>query len=185
MAEAYTPFLVTPREGFTPRIGLLAAELESSRHYLLRASRELTVAQLDAAPGTARNTMGELLAHVDAAENLFQRITFEDRMFNDEEKARYSAVFEFAFDSGGRPRGRTIESCHAQLAETRARTLEGLRRQDDAWLDTPRTFSKQPSNTFYYWLHLLMDEARHTGQLILIRKHLVDGADPAFMPYGF
>jgi hypothetical protein len=181
MPDTTDDFLITSREGYAPRVGLLVAELASSRHYLLRASRELTPALLDAAPGTARNTMGALLAHLDAAENMFQRITFESRMFNDEEKARYGQYFEF--EGGVRSRGRTIEAYHADLAETRERTLAGLRSRDDAWLDTPRTFMKQPSNTFYYWLHYLMDEARHTGQIILVRKHLVAGADPDFEPY--
>ena len=29
------------------------------------------------------------------------------------------------------------------------------------------------------------DEARHTAQIILLRKHLIAGADPKFDPYVF
>lgn len=36
----------------------------------------------------------------------------------------------------------------------------------------------------YYWLHFLMDEARHGGQIILLRKHLLTGADAAFDPFA-
>jgi hypothetical protein len=80
-----------------------------------------------------------MLAHVDAAENLFQRLTFEDRKFDEQETARYNPYFEF--EGGERSRGREIGAYVRDLEETRRRTLEGMQRQD---------------------------EARHTGQIILI-----------------
>ena len=174
-------FLIGSRDGYGPRVGLLVSQLQNTRHYLLRASRDLTVKQLDAQPGRARNSIGVLLAHLDAAENMFQRITFEGRRFNEEEAPRYSPYFEM--EGGERSRGRDNQSYHRDLEETRARTLASLRERDDAWLDTPKTFMKQPANIFYYWFHFLQDEARHTGQIILIRKHLIEGADPEFDPY--
>jgi uncharacterized damage-inducible protein DinB len=174
-------FLIGGRAGFTPRIGILVSQLQNARHYLLRASRDLGVAELDAAPGPAKNTIGAILVHLDAAENMFQRILFEGRRFNEEEMPRYNPYF--AFEGGGRAHGREVASYHHDLRVTRERTLEGLRQRDDAWLDTPKTFMKQPSNVFYYWFHYIQDEARHTGQIILIRKHLMAGADPDFEPY--
>jgi len=33
-------------------------------------------------------------------------------------------------------------------------------------------------------VHLLMDEARHLGQIILLRKYLLPGVDAAFDPYA-
>ncbi len=29
----------------------------------------------------------------------------------------------------------------------------------------------------------MQDEVRHTGQIILLRKHLIEGAQPDFNPY--
>jgi uncharacterized damage-inducible protein DinB len=174
-------FVIGERSGYTPRIGLLVSELQNARHYLLRATRELSVAELDAKPGAAKNSIGAILAHLDAAENMFQRILFEGRRFNEEEMPLYNPPFEF--EGGDRTHGRDIDSYHRDLDETRVRTLAGLRQHDDAWLDTPKTFMKQPSNIFYYWFHYIQDEARHTGQVILIRKHLMVGADPGFEPY--
>jgi len=173
-------FVIGERGGYPPRIGLLVSELATSRHYLLRASRELPMAALDAAPGAAKNSIGAILAHLNAAENMFQRILFEDRRFNDAEEALKRA---FAFEGGEGTHGRDIASYHDELRRTREGTLDGLRKHDDAWLDAPKTFMKQPSNVFYYWYHYILDEARHTGQVILIRKHLMAGADPEFEPY--
>jgi len=180
MAEA-DAFLLRSRAGYPPRIGVLVSQLQNSRHYLLRASRDLDAASLDAQPRGIKNTVGHLLAHLDAAENMFQRITFEGRRFNEEESVRYKPYFEF--EGGDRSHGRALSAYLRDLQETRTRTLDGLRQREDAWLDTPKTFMKQPSNILYYWFHYILDEARHTGQIILIRKYLVPSADPEFEPY--
>jgi uncharacterized damage-inducible protein DinB len=182
MSDAQTLFVIGPREGYAPRIGVLVSQLINARHYLLRAARNLSPEDLDAPPGAARNTIGAILAHLDAAENMFQRTTFEGRRFNDEEAARYGPYFEF--EGGERSRGRTLSAYFADLQETRERTLQGMRLQEDAWLDTPKTFMGQPANIFYHWFHYIQDEARHTGQIILIRKHLMKGANPEFYPYS-
>jgi hypothetical protein len=97
-------FLIGGRAGYGPRLGVLVSQLQNARHYLLRASRDLTTKELGAAPGAAKNTIGAILAHLDAAENMFQRITFEDRRFNDQEAARYDPCFQF--QGGDRSRGR-------------------------------------------------------------------------------
>jgi len=180
--EAGNLFVIGEREGYDLRIGTLVSQLQNARHYLLRAARNLSQEELDASPGAAPNTIGSILAHLDAAENMFQRITFEDRRFNDEESLRYQPYFEF--EGGERSHGLPLDAYVDALRETRARTLEGMSRRSDGWLDTPKTFMKQPANVFYYWFHFLLDEARHTGQVILIRKHLVKGADPDFYPYS-
>jgi hypothetical protein len=181
MSAESSVFLIGTREGYDTRIGTLVSQLTNTRHFLLRASRGLSVEQLDARPGPARNTIGTLLAHLNAAESMFQRITFEGRLFNEEESARFSPYFEFK--GGERSHGRPLADYHAELAETRARTLAEMKRREDSWLDGPKTFQGQPSNVLYYWFHYIQDEARHTGQIILIRKHLMEGADPEFQPF--
>ena len=182
MSDTSILFVIGQREGYAPRVGMLVSQLQNARHYLLRASRGLSQEALDAPPGAARNTIGAVLAHLDAAENMFQRITFDGRGWNDMESALYGPCFDF--EGGERCRGRTIAAYVRDLQETRERTLDGMRRRDDAWLDSPRTFMGQPANIFYYWFHYIQDEARHTGQIILIRKHLLKGADPEFNPYS-
>ena len=183
MAQSDDLFVIGEREGFAREVGVLASMLENARHFLLGAVRDLETEKLDAPPGAATNTIGSLLAHLDAAENLFQRLTFEGRMFNEKEKARYWPAFEL--EGSDRPKGRALASYLDALADTRDRTLAGMRGRDDAWLRASRTFARLPANTHYYWLHYLQDEARHTGQIILIRKHLIEGAEPGFDPYVF
>ena len=78
-------FIIAERDGFSQKIGLLVSMLENARHYLKQASRNLSVEQLDAKPGGAVNSIGQLLAHLCAAEVFFQAMTFHDRRFNDQE----------------------------------------------------------------------------------------------------
>lgn len=88
-------FIIAERDNYTPKIGLLVSLLSNARHYLLTATRDLSTAQLDAQPKEAPNTIGQLLAHLAAAELMFQAITFHDRQFNEEEAATWGAAFKF------------------------------------------------------------------------------------------
>ena len=175
------PFVIGPRDGFTPRVGVLVSCLQNTRHYLRNAMRDLSLEQLDARPQRARNTIGQLLAHVAAAETMFQRLLFKGRRFNNAERERWGACFEFGDSVWSH--GRSLEAYLHDLDAARAHTLEGLKTRDDAWLDTPRPFAGHPANHHYFWFHFLQDEARHTGQIILLRKHLIPQAEPDFEPY--
>jgi hypothetical protein len=112
---------------------------------------------------------------------MFRCLTFEGRGFDEVEAARYGPYF--AFEGGPRSRNRDLAEYLTDLRDSRERTLEGMRARADAWLDSAKTFMGQPANVLYYWFHYIQDEARHTGQIILIRKHLMAGADPEFDPY--
>jgi uncharacterized damage-inducible protein DinB len=183
VAEADDLFVIGERTGYAGEVGILVGMLQNARAFLLSAVRELDVKKLDSRPRGVVNTIGAILAHLDAAENMFQRITFEGRRFDETESARYRPAFDFR--ESDRPRGRELASYLDALRETRGRTLAGMGARDEAWLREPRTFAGRPASTHYFWLHYLQDEARHTGQIILIRKHLIDGADPDFDPYAF
>jgi hypothetical protein len=60
-----------------------------------------------------------------------------------------------------------------------------MKARDDASLEKSRTFSGHPANIHYFWFHYLQDEVRHTGQISLIRKHLLPSSDASFDPYNF
>lgn len=179
-ANERNPFLVEAKEASRPRIEILIAQLASTRHYTLNAVRELDAGQLDSPVPRCPNTIGALLAHVAAAETMFQNITCHGHQFAEEEEDLKQA---FRFERNPWM-GQDFNAYRERLWRVHEGTAELLRGRDDDWLDTPKTFMGRPSNHHYYWTHLLMDEARHTGQIILIRKHLMPGHDPAFHPYA-
>ena len=159
----------------------LVSMLGSARHYLARAIRDLPAASLDAAPAGAPNTVGALLAHLMAAERMFQNLTFRGFTFQDSGDEVDKAAFRFEANPLA---GEDVAAYLARMAEIRAETVRLLDGVDDTWLGGPMTFSGQPANRHYYWFHYIQDEVRHTGQIILIRKHLLPGADGSFNPYA-
>ncbi|MEX2543156.1 MAG: DUF664 domain-containing protein [Trueperaceae bacterium] len=175
------PLSVGPHFGTRPLLETLASQLGSHRYYLLSAARELGAPQLDTlAPGCS-NSIGAILAHVAAAEVMIRNLMFHDLRFaagqEDLERA-------FRFD-GNHLAGQDMAAYRDYLKRTHEDTLSLLAEKDDAWLATPRTFAGRASNIHYYWTHLMMDESRHTGQVILIRKRLLPGSDGSFNPYVF
>ncbi len=174
-------FVIGPSAGRAPHLETLVSMLENARRYLLTASRDLTAEQLDEVPAGAPNSIGAILAHVAAAERMFQHLMFRDYQFSDTERLTVEPAFRFQENPQA---GRAVAAYHGWLAELRAETLALFATVDDTWLAEERTFAGRPSNRHYYWLHYLQDEARHTGQITLIRKHLLSDTDPSFDPYA-
>lgn len=181
MTELDRIFIIQEQEGYTLKIGLLVSMLQNSRHHLLRAVRDLSQAELDAKPTAAVNTIASLLAHLNAAETMFQRMTFEGKRFEPDE---IQLQADFRLENSDQPRNQPLEVYLAALTEARAKTLQGMKAREDAWLETSTTFSGRPANWHYYWFHYMQDEVRHTGQISLIRKHLIPEAQKDFNPYS-
>lgn len=174
------PFKLGPQGSANPRLTTLLSELEIVRRFTLSVVRDLRPEELAAVPGAGRNSVGSVLAHVAAAERLMQRIVTGGEAFppGTEDDRR---VFAFEYDPlAGSPLDAYLEA----LTATRARTREVFAEREDAWLDEPRTFFGNPANYHYYWVHLLLDEGRHQGQIVLLRKYLLPSADPEFDPYA-
>lgn len=175
-----SPSFVGSTLGRAPQLEALTTMLTSTRRFTVSAVRGLDAEGLAARPPYGGNSIAMLLVHLAAAERMIHNITGRDERFSDDETA-FARAFRFEEDP---LRGQDLHAYLEHLAEVRAGTLALLAAQDDAWLATPRTFGGRPSSTHYYWHHLILDEARHTGQMVLLRKYLLPGADPAFDPYG-
>lgn len=173
------PFLIASQRAEAPLLGTLVALLTATRHFTISASRGLTAPELDAKPAGARNSIGSILSHIAAAETMFQNISFHGRRFGEDETQLAQA---FAFERNPLE-GSDVDAYHGLLGQTRAESERLLASVDDDWLSTPKTFAGLESNLHYYWTHLALDEARHTGQVTLIRKYLLGRAQAGFNPY--
>lgn len=166
--------------GANPRLATLMGELEVTRRFTRSIVRDLSAEDLVTEPDEGKNSIGAVLSHLIAAEALMRRVTTGVPPFpaDSEEEGR-------AFQFGGDPlAGSDLSAYLDALEEARAKTKALFAGKDDAWLDTPRTFLGNPANYHYYWFHLLLDEGRHQGQMILLRKYLIAGADAGFDPYA-
>lgn len=166
--------------GARARLETLFGELEVARRFTRSIVRDVSAEDLGAVPAAGKNSIGSVLSHLVAAEALMRRVTTGVPPFPAESEEE-----ERAFRFQGDPlAGSELAAYLEELAEARAKTRALFAAKDDSWLDTPRTFLGNAANYHYYWFHLLLDEGRHQGQIILLRKYLTPGADAAFEPYS-
>ncbi|WP_019585889.1 DinB family protein [Deinococcus apachensis] len=95
----------------------------------LQAVAGLSIEELNAIPPGFSNSIGMLLAHIAALDRLYQRLSFRDRGFDDQEWQEYSGPISLG--EGERVRGLPLKHYLNELTAARADTLA---RHDDAWL---------------------------------------------------
>ena len=67
-------------------------------------------------------------------------------------------------------RGHDMNYYLGRLEQVRARTLAGLGRRDDRWLEVGTTMSSgQRVNNYFKWFHVLSHEVNHRGQIRWLR----------------
>lgn len=162
---------IEPLPGFTPIIGRLVAMLELARQGSLSAVRDLSIDQLDRLHDARSNSIGALLAHVEAVERWYQILTFEDRRPVEGDDPVWLAALDLGEPGRRLLRGRSLASYLEDLAETRARTLRALAERDDGWLERPLPADPE-KNAHWAWFHVAEDEIGHCGQIRWLRARL-------------
>ncbi|HEY6338116.1 MAG TPA: DUF664 domain-containing protein [Candidatus Sulfotelmatobacter sp.] len=142
---------------------------------VIRATRGLTMADLDYLIDPAANTIGALMIHLAAAETYYQYSTFEGKDWPDSVKQQWDAALNLG-DAGRKTiKGHDRDYYLKILQETRAKTLAEFAKRDDTWL---MAIDKQWGwNNLCKWFHVCEHEAHHTGQIAFLRKRL-PGAKP-------
>lgn len=157
--------------GYAPTIGQLVDMMAYSRAVLLLEVDGLSQADLDHLHDSDSNTIGALLTHCAAVERAYQFITFEEREWTEEEGEAWHAALTLGDLARAEIKGRALDSYVAELAETRARTLEALAQRDDEWLRRPLALNPQ-MNAHWAWFHVMEDEINHRGQIRWLRVRL-------------
>lgn len=173
--------LLVPAVGYTPLVGALVAMLDYTRRTTLAAVAGLDVAALDSQHDPAANPIGALLAHVGAVEWAYLTGTLEPGPPSPDEWAAWGPLLRLGPAAWAAARGRTVEEHAARLAVVRARTLDGLRRVDDAWLARRATLPwlREPFTHHWAWYHVMEDELNHRGQIRWLRARPTGGTGPA------
>jgi uncharacterized damage-inducible protein DinB len=174
-AEPHREVRLLPQPGYTPQIGVLVDMMAYARMTTLQAVKGMTLDELDTIPPGFTNSVGMLLAHIEATDRLYQAVSFEGRNpYPDDDFAPYVGAMTMG-QSGERVTGRDLPTLLAGLQRTREATLAQLARRDDAWLgeivQVPGWEDFQP-NQHWAWFHVMEDEVSHRGQMRLIRKAL-------------
>jgi hypothetical protein len=182
-ADDSQPNVLGPRPGYSPQIGVFVSMLTWMRegNGVIRATKDLTMADLDHLFDPKANTIGALMLHLAAAETYYQLHTFGGLKWgtwSDSVKQQWDAAMELG-DAGRKTiKGHDRDYYLKILADTRAKTLAEFAKRDDTWLlAVDKDWPWGPTNNLCKWFHVCEHEAHHTGQIAFLRKRL-PGAKP-------
>ncbi|MDF2193555.1 DUF664 domain-containing protein [Paraflavitalea sp. CAU 1676] len=167
--------IVGPRQGYSPQVGTLVSMMNWMRETVLRSVKGMKQEELDYLFDPKSNTIGAMLLHLAATEAFYQGNTFEGlKDFKENEKALWLPAMSLGDEGRKVIKGHNLDYYLNVLSETRNKTLEELRRRDDAWLMTvdPKFFGGQPTNNYCKWFHVVEHESNHNGQIKWIKGRL-------------
>ena len=167
------PYLLRDLPGLTPHLSRLVEMMAYARQTTLWAVTGLSRDHLDVRLQDDGNSIGMLLEHMAAVEVYSQVHTFENRDFNDQETARWSAGADLGDLGRKTVKGHNLQYYLENLAAVREKTLAEFTKRDDAWLlEEAPWWNDEPANNHFKWFHVFEDEINHRGQIRLIRKEL-------------
>lgn len=166
-------FLIDKKDGLSLEFSKLISMMNYTRETTIAEVIDLTVEQLDFLINDQANSIGMLLAHMDAVEKAYQIDTFEKREFTKEDIDMLNPAMSLGEAAQEQIKGNPVTFYLDQLAETRKKTMEMFKTLEDAWLFERTAFwGDNPTNNYFKWFHVLEDELNHRGQIRLIKKNI-------------
>lgn len=166
---AYAQHQILPEEGFTPQIGIMVDMLQELKDRLSQEVKDLDQAQTDFLFDENANSIGAMLMHIMATEAYTQVETLQGRQWTDEEQAFWIVAGGLGDESREKIKGKPISYYLDLWDEIRAKTLEGLKKKDDAWFAAN---IDEGINNHWAWFHILEHQAAHMGQVAIVKKRL-------------
>ena len=168
--------IIGPKAGLTPQVGTMASMLTWIQRAVVTPVKNLTRADLDWLFDANANTIGALLLHLAATETYYQFNTFDGIKWDgwsDAVKQKWDAAMNLGDAGRSTIKGHDLDYYLTALREAREKTLDGLRKRDDAWLmNVYQTWPWGPTNNFCKWFHVCEHESHHAGQIDLLIKRL-------------
>lgn len=171
---------IIPVEGASPQIATLISMLDNLKDRVENQVKNMSQYELDYLHDENANRIGSLIMHLAAAEKYYQVFTFENRGFNEEEKKIWQVALDL--DQGGRDeiRGHDAQYYLNIYNEVRAKTIEELKKRDDAWLAEVQ--EKYNMNNFFGWFHVMEHQSSHLGQILFLKKRIPPQPETNFEP---
>ena len=168
-------FVIGPIEGYAPQIGTLVSMLNYNRSTIVDMVKTMTMQEVDYLHDSKANTIGALLMHLGATDKYYQINTFEGRqMYNETEDKIWGAAMHLGDEGRETIKGHEVKYYLDLIGEVRQKTLEELKKKDDAWLLAldPVWSKKEPLNTYWKWFHVCEHESNHRGQIAWLMGRL-------------
>ena len=172
-----------PRPGYSPQIGTFVSIFTWMRegNGVLKATKGLDQADLDALFDKNANSIGALMLHLAATETYYQMNTFDGIKWDGwskEVKEKWDPAMNLGDAGRATIKGHDRQYYVDILNQVREKSLAEFRKRDDAWLmAVDKEWPWGPTNNYCKWFHVTEHEAHHTGQIALLRKRL-PGAKP-------
>jgi hypothetical protein len=125
---------IKEKKGFTPQVGTLVSMLDNLKERAHYHTKNLSNYQIDHLHDDEANSVGALIMHLAAAEAYYQVLTFENRVFNDEEKEKWGVALDLGKEAQDAFKDKPISYYLEEFTKVRQRTKELLATVDDDWL---------------------------------------------------
>lgn len=161
---------IAPAKGYDHDIGNMVAMLEDLKGRIVMSTQELNLEQTDFLLDEKANRIGAMIMHLAATEAYYQVSTFENRVFNEEEKEKWMTALTLGEDAQTEFVGKPINFYLDTWADVRANTLEQLKTKNDKWF--AKKIKNSPTNNHWAWFHVMEHQANHMGQINMLRSRL-------------
>lgn len=163
---------IGPMPGYTPQIGTLISMLDWISDSVIRATKQLTVRELDHLHDKDSNSIGALMLHVAATEVIYQDITFNNlNNFSKENKDKWDVAMELGPAAQTKIKGNKHEYYVEAINAVRTKTKMEMKKKDDTWLLSGET-KDWDWNNYCKWFHVVEHFANHRGQITWYSKRL-------------
>lgn len=161
---------IVQEEGFSPQIGTLISMLNNLSNRVERVVKNLDQRETDHLVDEKANRIGALIMHLAAAEKIYQNLTFENRRFNEEETEKWQAGLSLGEEAREKFVGKPISYYLNIYKEVRQKTIEELKKRDDAWLE--KSWPGSTMNNHFAWFHVMEHQSSHLGQILFLKKRI-------------
>lgn len=163
-------YIVKPEKGYSQEIGTTVFMLENLKNRITTSIKNLTKEQTDYLLVEDANRIGAMIYHLAATEKFYQVFTFENREFNEEEKAKWDLALELGDPARKSLVGQPIEYYLKIWDEVRNETLRLLKTKNDKWFNA--VTKEKSMNNYFAWFHVMEHQANHMGQIQMIKNRL-------------
>ncbi|MFK8058119.1 MAG: DinB family protein [Saprospiraceae bacterium] len=159
---------IKPRKGYSPQIGSTVEMLEDLKRRVTNSVYGISQAKTDFLLDENANRVGAMILHLAATEKYYQVYTFENRVLNAEESAKWDIAQNLGDNARDELVGKPISYYLDIWDEVRAETLRLLKTKDDKWFKSMVKGSSM--NNHWAWYHVMEHQANHMGQIRMILK---------------
>ena len=167
---AHAQYTLKPEKGYSQEIGTTVFMFENLKSRITKSVKSLTPEQTDYLLVEDANRIGAMIYHLAATEKFYQVFTFENREFDEEEKAKWDLALDLGDPARKALVGQPIEYYLKIWDEVRNETLRLLKTKDDKWFNAAT--KEKDMNNYFAWFHVMEHQANHMGQIQMIRNRL-------------